>query len=89
MVIGDTVGANDYSPLHFHARRYNDVLTGDLVLSTVPFMKPDIVLDTNIFVSALTTETYLAARAARGSVDKFHAALAKVPAVEPDECDRL
>jgi hypothetical protein len=40
-------------------------------------------------ISALTTETYLAARAARGSVDKFHAALAKVPDVEPDECDRL
>ncbi len=40
-------------------------------------------------ISALTTETYLAARAARGSVNKFHAALAKVPAVEPDECDRL
>jgi len=40
-------------------------------------------------ISALTTETYLAQRAARGSVDKFHAALAKVPAVEPDELDRL
>ena len=40
-------------------------------------------------LSALTTETYLAARAARGSVDKFRAALAKVPAVEPEEFDRL
>jgi hypothetical protein len=40
-------------------------------------------------LSALTTETYLAARAARGSVDKFHAALAKVPAVEPEEFDRM
>ena len=40
-------------------------------------------------ISALTTETYLAARAARGSADKFHAAMAKVPAVEPDEFDRL
>ncbi len=40
-------------------------------------------------ISALTTETYLAQRAARGSIDKFHAALAKVPAVEPEEFDRL
>ena len=40
-------------------------------------------------ISALTTETYLAARAARGSADKFHAALAKVPDVEPDEFDQL
>ena len=40
-------------------------------------------------LSALTTETYLAGRAARGSVDKFRAALAKVPAVEPDEFDRI
>ncbi|HBT82468.1 MAG: CopG family transcriptional regulator [Desulfuromonadales bacterium GWD2_61_12] len=40
-------------------------------------------------LSALTTETYLAGRAARGSVEKFHAALDKVPAVEPDEFDRI
>ena len=40
-------------------------------------------------ISALTTETYLAQRAARGAVDKFHAALAKVPSVEPEEFDRL
>ena len=40
-------------------------------------------------ISALTTETYLAARAAHASADKFHAALTKVPAVEPDEFDRL
>jgi hypothetical protein len=40
-------------------------------------------------LSALTTETYLAGRAARGSVEKFHAALGKVPAVEPDEFDRI
>lgn len=40
-------------------------------------------------LSSLTTETYLAGRAARGSVEKFHAALAKVPAVEPEEFDRL
>ncbi len=40
-------------------------------------------------ISALTTETYLAARAARGSADKFRAALAKVPAIEPEEFDRL
>jgi hypothetical protein len=40
-------------------------------------------------ISALTTETYLATRAAKGSAEKFHAALAKVPAVDPDEFDRL
>lgn len=40
-------------------------------------------------VSALTTETYLAERAARGSIDKFRAALAKVPSVEPEEFDRM
>lgn len=40
-------------------------------------------------LSALTTETYLAGRAARGSVDKFREALAKVPALEPEEFDRL
>ena len=40
-------------------------------------------------ISAITTETYLAQRAARGTVDKFHAALSKVPSVEPEEFDRL
>lgn len=40
-------------------------------------------------ISALTTETYLAGRAAKGSVDKFRAALAKVPDVEPEDFDRL
>ena len=40
-------------------------------------------------ISALTTETYLAQRAARGSTDKFRAALAKVPDVEPEEFDRF
>lgn len=40
-------------------------------------------------LSALTTESYLRGRAARGSVEKFHAALEKVPAVEPDEFDRI
>jgi len=40
-------------------------------------------------ISALTTETYLAERAARGSVDKFRAVLAKVPDVKPEEFDRL
>lgn len=40
-------------------------------------------------ISALTTETYLTERAARGSVDKFRAALAKVPDVEPEDFDRL
>jgi hypothetical protein len=40
-------------------------------------------------ISALTTETYLAQRAANGSADKFRAALAKVPDVEPEGFDRL
>jgi hypothetical protein len=40
-------------------------------------------------ISALTTETYLAERAAKGSADKFRAALAKVPDVDPEEFDRL
>jgi hypothetical protein len=40
-------------------------------------------------ISALTTETYLAQRAARGSSDAFRTALAKVPDVEPEEFDRL
>lgn len=40
-------------------------------------------------MSALMTEEYLAARAARASRKKFNAALAKVPDVEPEEFDRL
>ena len=40
-------------------------------------------------ISALTTETYLAQRAIRGSVDKFQTALAKAPDVEPEEFDRM
>ena len=40
-------------------------------------------------ISALQTEEYLAARAQRGRVEKFEAALAKVADVEPDEQDRL
>ena len=40
-------------------------------------------------ISALTTETYLSDRAARGSVSKFRAALTKVPAAEPEAFDRL
>ena len=39
-------------------------------------------------ISALTTESYLAERAACGSVDKFRAALARVPDVEPEAFDR-
>ena len=34
-------------------------------------------------VSALTTEKYIAERAARGSLSKFKAAMAKVPDVAP------
>jgi hypothetical protein len=40
-------------------------------------------------ISVLDTETYLADRAKRGSRQKFEAALAQVPDVEPDEADRL
>jgi hypothetical protein len=39
-------------------------------------------------VSALTTEQYLKERAARGSADKFRAALAQVPHVEPEAFDQ-
>lgn len=40
-------------------------------------------------MSALMTEEYLNARAARGSRRKFASALAKVGDVEPDVADRL
>ena len=40
-------------------------------------------------MSALMTEEYLAARAARGSRRKFSSVLAKVADVEPDENDRV
>lgn len=40
-------------------------------------------------MSALMTEEYLQARAARGSRRKFAAALAKVPDVAPDAIDQL
>jgi hypothetical protein len=40
-------------------------------------------------MSALMTEDYLAERAARGSRDKFEAALARVPPVEPADGDRI
>ena len=40
-------------------------------------------------ISALTTESYLAERAGRGSVDKFRSALAKVPDAEPEVFDRM
>lgn len=41
-------------------------------------------------MSALLTEKYLAERAHRGSRERYEAALAKVPDVEPDdEQDRL
>lgn len=39
-------------------------------------------------VSALTTEQYLNERTARASVEKFRAALAQVPDVEPAPFDR-
>lgn len=40
-------------------------------------------------VSALLTEDYLRERAARGSWEKFDAALSLVPDAEPDPADRL
>jgi hypothetical protein len=40
-------------------------------------------------MSALMTEDYLEARAARGSRRKFEAALAKVPDVAPDANDEM
>lgn len=40
-------------------------------------------------VAALTTENYLKARATRGSRKAFDQALAKVPAVQPEEFDKL
>jgi predicted transcriptional regulator len=40
-------------------------------------------------VAAWKTVGYLESRAARGSREKFEAALNKVPNVEPDERDRL
>lgn len=40
-------------------------------------------------ISALTTEDYLKARAARGDRDKFLAAMAKVADIEPEDDDRL
>ena len=40
-------------------------------------------------MSALLTEQYLQERAAKASRDKYEAALAEVPDVEPEEYDRL
>ena len=40
-------------------------------------------------ISALTTETYLAERAAQGIRDKFVAVLSSVPKVEPEAFDRF
>ena len=40
-------------------------------------------------VAALTTENYLKSRADRGSRKAFDQALVKVPAVQPEEFDRL
>lgn len=40
-------------------------------------------------VAALTTEKYLESRAMKGSRQAFDKALAKVPAVQPDEFDRI
>lgn len=39
-------------------------------------------------LSALLTEDYFAARANRGTRERYEAALAQIPDVEPDEYDR-
>jgi hypothetical protein len=40
-------------------------------------------------VAVLDADSYISARAARGSREKFERVLTKVPDVEPDERDRL
>jgi len=40
-------------------------------------------------VAVIDADTYLCERAARGQREKFNRVLAKVPDVEPLECDRL
>lgn len=40
-------------------------------------------------MSALMTVEYLEERAARGSREKFEAVLARIPDVEPEDCDKL
>ena len=40
-------------------------------------------------LSALETESYLVARAERGSVERYQQILAKVPAVQPDPGDEI
>ncbi len=40
-------------------------------------------------LASLATVEYLEQRAQRGSKDKFNAVLARVPDVEPQECDKL
>ncbi len=40
-------------------------------------------------MAALMTESYLAERAKRGSREKYEAALAQVPDVEPEDYDKL
>lgn len=40
-------------------------------------------------MAALMTEAYLGERAKRGSREKYEAALAQVPDVEPEEYDKL
>ncbi len=40
-------------------------------------------------LASLATMEYLEQRAQRGSKDKFNAVLARVPDVEPQECDKL
>ena len=40
-------------------------------------------------MAALMTKTYLSARAQRGSRERYDAALAQVPDVEPEDYDKL
>lgn len=44
---------------------------------------------TSAFAGQLDAWERLKARAARGTYEKFRAVMKKVPAAEPEECDRL
>lgn len=47
-----------------------------------------VVIDTNIFLSALKTEDYIAQKSKDATRDNFLAVLSKVPSIEPDEFDK-
>lgn len=47
-----------------------------------------IVIDTNIFLSALKTEDYIAQKSKDVNRENFLSVLNKVPSIEPDEFDK-